>query len=472
MGCISVNQVIVHQQVIIIALALFQGVAGGNNLILLNIDHGVHLDEACTVLQGHEVGGLIRNVQKQGEGGLVAILLNSAFRRGHGGIFFRTGAGVVTGFFSPLVHQNESDVAFVAGDGSDAGVHPDIVIQSDVVVSVGGLGTAGLAEQGIEEAVGVETAVVILLDQQGSGIHPVHPAGDVCHIGIGALAGNGVNQHCTLHIGTAEQANGLGDHGSNPVGGAFLVNFKVHIFKNVGRILEAEVAHQVTAEVFGGRVVDTLCYTNHIDLLGTHIKGHISGDTLSTVAEPLEEIGVIQIGDANRAILIIDLGSGLINHELADQVAQLTQLAVGQIVGRDIVQHGNLVPVDLVDLGGKVAGLHVDQLGIRIGPEDFRTGQITHQHDQQDQDDDGQRHRELLGIILEHFSRLIAEKGLGTTKENQAGREHQAQADDEEIELHGMDVQGRQFHIKEHGTCDGGQDQADDNPADRLVGER
>ena len=164
--------------------------------------------------------------------------------------------------------------------------------------------------------------------------------------------------------------------------------------------------------------MDTLCYTNYIDLLGTHIDGHISGDTGGTVAEPLEEIGVIQISDPDGAVLIIDLRGRTADGELADQVAQLTQLAVCQIVGRDIVQHGNLVPVDLVDFGSEVAGFYVDQLGIRIGPEDFRTGQIAHQNHYQRQSDDGKRNGEFLSIVLKHFTRLIAEEGLGTAKQN------------------------------------------------------
>ena len=468
----AVDEVVVHQKVIVIGLAFLQGIAGGDDLILLDIDHGIHLNQAGAILQSHEIGGLIGDVQKQREGGLIAVLLNSTFRRGHGGIFFRTGAGVVTGFLGALVHQNEADVAFIAGDGGDTGVHPDIVIQGDVVVTVGGFGTARLAEQGIEIAVGVQTTVIILVDKKPGGIDAVHPAGNLRHVAVGALAGDGVDQYGALYIGTTEQADGSGDHRSNPVGGTLFINFKVHIFKNEGGVLEAEMTHQVVAEIFRRGVVDTLCHTNHIDFLGAHVDGHISGDTGGFVIKPFEEIRIVQIGDADGATLIIDLSGGTVDHELADQIAEFTQLAVCQIVGGGVVQHGNLIPVDLVDFGCEVAVFNAQKLGVSIGPENLSTGQIADEDHHQHQGNDGRRDGELLEIVLEHFSWLVAEEGLSTTKQDQATGEYQAKSNDEEVELHRMDVQGRQFHIEVNSACNGGQNQADDHTADRLVDER
>ena len=316
----------------VVVPALLQRIAGGHHLILLHVDHGIHLHQTGAVLQGHEIGGLVGNVQQQGEGGLIAVLLHSALGRRHGGILLRTGAGIVPGLLGPLIHQNEADVAPVTGNGGDTGIHPDVIILGNEVIALGGGGTAGLAEPGVPVTVVVLAVVVILGYQQVGGIDTVNPGGDIGHVVIGGLAGYSVHKNRADHIRTVEQADGFIDHRGHPIGGAGLIDLKVHIMEQAGGVGKAQVPAQIPPKVFGRGVLDALFQTDHTDLLGAHIDGHIGGDAVAVVVPPFEEAAVVQIIDTHRAALIVDLGGGGADGKLADKIAQLAQLTVGQVV--------------------------------------------------------------------------------------------------------------------------------------------
>lgn len=65
-GIALINEAVAGQHETVIALAIRHRGTGGYNLILADIDHGVHLHQACCILQSHEIAGC-RDVQKQGK---------------------------------------------------------------------------------------------------------------------------------------------------------------------------------------------------------------------------------------------------------------------------------------------------------------------------------------------------------------------------------------------------------------------
>lgn len=76
-----------------------------------------------------------------------------------------------------------------------------------------------------------------------------------------------------------------------------------------------------------------LIQPNHCDLLRHHVGDHIGRDTLCTVGPPLEKVSVVEVGDPDWTVFIVDLSGGGIHLKLADQVGQLAQFPVGQHIG-------------------------------------------------------------------------------------------------------------------------------------------
>ena len=181
-----------RQELDILLLALADGAAGGHNLVLGHIDHGVALHQVGVVLQGDEVGGLPGDVEQQGKCALIAQILHLALGGGLGGVLRGAGGVVELGLLGALVGQQEAQVGLVGVGGGDAGVHIHVVVEGNVVVPLGGDGHVPLAKDGIDEAVDIGAVVVVLLHDQLRGEHVVHPGGDFGELTIGALTGDGV----------------------------------------------------------------------------------------------------------------------------------------------------------------------------------------------------------------------------------------------------------------------------------------
>ncbi len=126
---------VIDKQLLIVLLALGHRGAGGGDLVVRHIDHGVHLHQIRRILQGHEVGGLVGDIQQDREGGGIVQMLHRALGRGHGGILGSTGDVVITGILGALVDQNKAHVGLVPAGGGNAGIKIHVVVQGDIVYS-------------------------------------------------------------------------------------------------------------------------------------------------------------------------------------------------------------------------------------------------------------------------------------------------------------------------------------------------
>ena len=225
------------------------------------------------------------------------------------------------------------NVAAVSRDRCDAGVHPDVVVLGNVVVVAGDFGTAALAEEAVPEAALIEAVVVVLLYYEVGGGDAVDPEGDFLHRQVFALAGDGVEQHRAGDVLAAEETYLLGYDGGYPVGLALLVDLKVHVGEHERRVVEAQVAVQVTEEIFAGRVAYALVYAGDLDLLRHHVDDEVGGDACALVVPPLEHVAVVEVGDAHGAVVVVYLIALGVDFELADEVAQFAETAGGQHVG-------------------------------------------------------------------------------------------------------------------------------------------
>ena len=216
--------------------------------------------------------------------------------------------------------------------------------------------------------------VVILLDDDIGGINAVHPFGNFFI--ILALAGEGVSENCAADIGAGEEADALDYAGADPVGDTFLVNFEVGFVEHKGGVLEAEMASQIAAEVLGGGILDTNTLgikADDLNILGHHIDDKIGGKPLAAVCCPFDNIAVDKGRYADGTALIVDLGVVLGHFELADILAELTKLAVAKTLGAVLIQHGDLVIADLVDIFNEIALGKLKESGVRACAENGHT---------------------------------------------------------------------------------------------------
>ena len=156
------------------------------------------------------------------------------------------------------------------------------------------------------------------------------------------------------------------------------------------------MAVQIAAEVLSRSIVHPFRQTNHIYLLRHHINDEIGRQAGAAVIQPLEDIAVAQRGDPNGTTLVIDLGV---------VIGQLAQFAVTQLFGRIPVQHGDLIKGDLLDILGKVTGLHSYQLGIGAAADDNAGKQPANHIDDKYRSDNDKRHD---ATALQQFPKGLA----------------------------------------------------------------
>ena len=275
-----------------------------------------------------------------------------------------------------------------------------------------------------------------------------------------ALAGDGVDEHRAVVVRAAEEPDGLFLLGADPVGRAVLVDLKDRLLEHEGRILEAEVAVEVAGEVLGGGVLHALVKADDVHALIDHVDDEVGGKTGGAVVEPLDDVAVAQRGDAHGAAVVVDLGVVLRDLELGDHVGKLAKLAVAELLGAVLIEHGNAVVGDLGDLGGEVAGLDGEELLVAARAEHDPRGHAA---------DDGKREqsggeKERDGALLLHE----AEVALGPLALKAGGQQGAAAVDcaekqDEAVELLGVEVDGGQLEVEVDRADEEGDEAIDGN---------
>ena len=391
-----------------------------------------------------------------------------------GGPLGGAGGVVEPGLLGALVGQQEAQVGLVGIGGGDAGVHIHIVIQGDIIVALGGDGHVPLAQHGVDEAVDEGAVVVVLLHDQIRGVHIIHPGGYL--LIVLALAGDGVAQYSALDVGAAEQADGLDDPGGDPPGLALLIDLKLGGGEHEGGVLEAQVAHDIAVKRLREGVLHPflLGQADHLGLLGDHVHDHIGGQAAAPVGEPLDQVGIGDGGDPDRAALVVDLGGVIGVLKLADHVAEGTHLAVAQVVGAVPVQGGDLTEGDLADVLGELPVLHRQQIPVGSGPEDGHGDHLAHQGDSHQEQ---QEHAHRQALLLDEAEVLpdlfLGRDGFLLPLEagGDQGRDHidHAQQDHEAVKIVGLEVESGEGDV-EVGPSHSQSDQQVGQDLPRLAG--
>ena len=235
--------------------------------------------------------------------------------------------------------------------------------------------------------------------------------------------------------------------------------------------MEAQVPLEIAAEVLGRGVLHPLVQPHHLHILGHHIHDQIGGQALGAVGEPLDEVGVGQGRHPHRAALVVDLGEVLPNLELGDHVRQFAKLAGGQALGGILIHHGDLVVGDLLHLGGEIAVLHSQELGVAAGPQHHPRGKGSDGNGS----DEGHQHKKGNGALLFHEPEVACGPlTLEPGGKHRRDAVHGAQQEYKHIELLGVEVQGGQLHIEVPQAEEQRHTQVDEHPgkgiADGLSG--
>ena len=153
----------------------------------------------------------------------------------------------------------------------------------------------------------------------------------------------------------------------------------------------------------------------------------------------------MQGGDADGAALVVDLGVVVGHLELGHHVRQLAQLAVAQLGGGVLVQHGDLVKGDLLHLGGEVAVFHRQQITVAACPEHLPTHRAADQRRDHQQNRQRQRDQALL---FQKFEVALYAIPLKSGGHHGAQAVHAAHQQREHVEFRRFQINGRQDDIE------------------------
>ena len=205
------------------------------------------------------------------------------------------------------------------------------------------------------------------------------------------------------------------------------------------------MAVQVPAEVLRRGVLHALSQADHLGLLGHHVDNEIGGQAVGAVGEPLDQVSVGQRCHPDRAALVVDLGVIGQNFKLGHHIAELAQLPAAQAGGGVCVQHGNLVIRDFLHLSGEVTALDRQQLAVSPRPQHHPGADGAH-GDGRNQDDQCQERDRAL--LLHKLDIALDAIPLEAGGHHRADAVHGAAEEEEYIELLGVEVDGRQLHVK------------------------
>ena len=289
-------------------------------------------------------------------------ILHLSFCRIHSRLFCRSFNLIKSRLHRPLVHQHKSDIGLITGNGRYTGVHPDIVIDRQVIIPVGSYQAVFLPEHTVEKPVLQGPVVIIKLHKKIRRICTVDPLRGILNGIICRLSCNRIAEHDPANSHAAEQADIEFLYRTDPVRGSLLIHLKAQIVKNVGRITESQMTVDIPVEMVTGSVFHPLVELYKFGILGCHIDLYICRDSLAAVRQPLDNTGVFQRRHPHRAILIIYLGVEVVHLELRHHIHHASHFSVSQKSGRFPVKEGNLVKGKLFDIRGEFSRFHGHKL--------------------------------------------------------------------------------------------------------------
>ena len=109
------DAVLIHQ-VRILCLTFAHRISRCDDLILLDIDHGIHLDKARIILQRDKIRRFTRNVQKKGKRRGIVQILHLSLGGCHRRRLRRAFHLIEPGLHRALIHEHESYIGLIPAD--------------------------------------------------------------------------------------------------------------------------------------------------------------------------------------------------------------------------------------------------------------------------------------------------------------------------------------------------------------------
>ena len=168
--------------------------------------------------------------------------------------FLRAGNRIEVCGLGSHVDQNEADDGLVAAGGGDTRIHIDVVVFGKEVRAFGCDLNALLTENGVDEAAAVFAVIVVLFNEKRGRVDAVDPLKlffrlDLIDRIFVAFARDGIDDDDALDVGTAEKTDCLIQYGAKPERLTLFVDFKMRLVKQISRVVEADVTHQVFSEM-------------------------------------------------------------------------------------------------------------------------------------------------------------------------------------------------------------------------------
>ena len=110
----------------------------------------------------------------------------------------------------------------------------------------------------------------------------------------------------------------------------------------------------IPVKVLWLRIADTRWQFYQLCILGGHVNGNISGNSLLLVCQPFDGTGVHQRRHPDRSSVHIDLGIDAAHFKLRNHVHHAAHFPISQKLCGIFIQKGNLVIIDFFDVLCKI----------------------------------------------------------------------------------------------------------------------
>ena len=198
------------------------------------------------------------------------------------------------------IGEHKADVRLISSNRGNARKVPDVILECDVAIVIGGLLTSHVTYNTIKEASGIKALPVKLLAREVAGKDDIHPGGHVLKLVKSARAVTGVEDDYLVYILSAEETDSRLNAGNDIVGVLVVVYLEGNGVEYLGGILKSELSHQVLTEECALDVYHGCRELYVLRITLYRIDHNHAGHTLGVVSYPLEEVVVFEIGNLLR----------------------------------------------------------------------------------------------------------------------------------------------------------------------------